>query len=172
MSVKLLSLDPSSSVVGYALFIDGKLHDAGKLTPDKASASALARVISLRQQLVEMLYFEQPDVIIIEAMVEKQYTRNAGRVTALALCGWAMGVAFGTCITWAACGNTTSCTAVHAVGNQEWTRGRRKDEAKTLTAAEFPQYNPKDDKGGDVADAISMGLWWLAAQKAGETWTK
>jgi Holliday junction resolvasome RuvABC endonuclease subunit len=161
--MKLLSLDPSSTICGYAIFNDRVLAEMGRITPDKRGESALGRVRSIRRQLLDLLLEQYPEAIVVEGMIERQYTRK-DYATALPLCGWAMGVIYGTCLTYA--GNLPvdkpRCN-VAVVGNQQWTRGKPKKERQTVTAFQFPSYDPSQDSGGDIADAIEIGLWWLAA---------
>ena len=101
---------------------------------------------------------------VVEAMIGKQFTRKFGRATALPLCGWAMGVVYGTVLGYAAglASDQPRCT-VAVADNQQWTRGKSKDDRQAATAMQFPQYDASRDPGGDMADAIEMGLWWLTA---------
>lgn len=162
--MRLLSLDPSTTCIGYAVFDGRTLAECGKLTPERRDASPLGRVLSLRRQLLEMLPDVSPDTIIVEAMIEKQFTRQFGRITALPLCGWAMGVTYGTCLGYSASVKDSHPCTVAVVGNQQWVRGKSKDDRICATAVQFPaMYNHSADPGGDIADAIEMGLWWMTA---------
>jgi hypothetical protein len=171
--MRLLSLDPSSSCIGYAIFDDRRLAEMGRLTPDKSAGGVLSHTLSLRRQLLEILTEQEPDIILAEAMIEKQYTRDPRRTTSLAPCGWAMGVIYGTCLTVAGFRpiEKPRCT-VAAVGNQQWTRGSssrdHKRERKVLTKAQYPQYDPDIDPDGDICDAIMLANWWLAGRERQE----
>ena len=162
--MKLLSLDPSSTVIGYAIFDDRTLVEFGLLTPDKGGMEPLHRVRSLHRQLMDLVIEQAPGIIVIEAMIEMQFTRREGRYNTMPLCGWAMGVIYGACLGYAAglAVDRPRCT-VAAAGNQEWTRGKPKPDRIAATAMQFPQYDASRDPGGDMADAIEMGLWWLTA---------
>ena len=176
--MKLLSLDPSSSAIGYAIFNDRRLAEMGRLTPDKSAGSVLSRTLSLRRQLLEILAEQEPDIILAEAMIEKQYTRDPRKTTSLPPCAWSMGVIFGTCLTIVGFRpiEKPRC-AVAAVGNQSWTRGNasskdKKKERKVLTKAQYPQYDPDIDPDGDMADAIMLANWWLDAMELKERMAK
>jgi len=161
MSV-LITVDPSSTVFGYAAFdMDRhtpRLVQCGLLLPDKGKLPALVRIDQLCIGLGQVIHRYNADGDSVEAVVEimgtKQYTTKRERRSSLPLCALAMGRAWGVCV-------AELGYHVHPV-DIAWTQGTTKALRQAHAAAEYSTlYDPAQDTGADAADAICLGEYWI-----------
>ena len=54
---------------------------------------------------------------------------------------------------------------VHRVEATDWTRGKSKPKRIRSLKLVEPSYTGKGDAGGDEADAICLGRWWIVREK-------
>lgn len=151
----LLSLDPSSTCTGYAVFDwrAMRLIEAGRLRPIQSKSSE-ARIDQMLNDL-DVLFAEcKPSVVVIEVPTGRQYSRK-GRQSSLAVWGFAAGAVWASVRGWAKVSDCTICQ----VSNVEWTRGRSK-ESRIRRASMYGEYDSAKDGGGDAADAICLAEWW------------
>jgi len=162
--MKIVSLDPSSSVIGYAV-IDGAaigaaaLDAAGLITPADGRHPSYRRIRDMCADLLELLEANAPEVILIEWSKGKVGRRHKGRGAGLAVYGAGVGAALVTADTWSGI-HGQSATVIPILEN-DWTRGVPKQRRSAWVAAQYPQYNPAQDPGGDVADAIGLARYWV-----------
>ena len=172
----ILSIDPSSSCTGYAVLDRGmKLLDAGRLR-GKSGTDAPARVMAMRQDLIELLDEHKPSVVLVEIPVDKQYTRQEGKKSGMAVWAGAAWALWMVCIDWAQRHNEqqeflagfawdeSKRTYVHQVSNTLWTSDIKQSKAMRQAGIGIlykGQYDSKLDKGGDVSDAIMIARWWI-----------
>lgn len=157
---KILSLDPSSAVVGYAVMTPGReLIQAGAITPARKSAGSFERIASMENDVLSVLVKEQPHTILIEWTKGKVGKRHHGLGAGLAVYGCGVGWIGCLCQQWVNRKNVR-CQLIPILEN-EWTRGVPKKDRQLAVAQIYPQYDPADDPGADVADAIGMADWWL-----------
>ena len=154
-----LTLDPSSTAIGYALWRGGRPVEIGLLTPDKKSASAAARIESMRVQVLALADDLAPDYIVMETCDGPQHSRR-GRQASLGVWARACGVYEGAL--------RTAGLKVIPVGN-DWTRRKSKEARQQLARGLSPAYaefaDAGKDAGMDVSDAIALGAWWLDYQR-------
>ena len=155
----LLAIDPSSTLTGYAVMADRRtILDAGLLGPDKTRDPAIIRIVAMNRSLGKLLREHTPDQIVIETPNAHTAGRIAGRVMGNAIYGFAAGVMFNTC---------RSHTKTEPVDAQLWTCGVPKLKRTQNVCMAFPtRYNPETDRGGHIADAIRLAVWWFRQQKA------
>ena len=156
----LISIDPSSTCFGYAVFStvtndlrqSWKLLQAALLLPDKGGLSATVRIDQLRRYKDGP---DQPTRAIVEIMGTKQFAKAAsGRRSSLPVVALAMGRAWGVCVQELGYYVDTVDIA--------WTQGTTKEIRKAHAHAEYSNYyDPEQDPGGDAADAICMAEYWL-----------
>jgi Holliday junction resolvasome RuvABC endonuclease subunit len=150
--MKLLALDPSSTCTGYAIGTSWRhLLEAGKLKPKRAADKALIRIRTMCWELEKLIEEHAPDRVVVEVPSGKTHHRLGKNVSHLPIYGMAVGAVLATC--WHL-GLVTDTTA-----DNEWTRGKPKDDRKAYIAGMFKSYDASQDKGGDVADAIGLMLW-------------
>ncbi len=159
--MKLLTLDPSSTAVGYCV-ATGPDHrqilDAGVLRPEKPEAPAVERILCLRR-LVRELAAEHATLnrIVLEKPSGKVHgkKKHAGGA-GLSTYGLAAGVI------WAACMDFMgSVDDVELIDANDWTGGKSKEERAAAATAGLAGYNAEADKGLDCADAIGLSAWWF-----------
>jgi len=155
----ILSLDPSSSVIGFAAFADsGSLVEGGLIEPEVRSAGSYWRIRSMAADLAAILDEFTPHVILIEWTKGKVGTRrHTGLGAGLAVYGAGIGSVANQCEAWAA-GHQAR---VVPVLENTWTRGVPKASRQAAIAATIESYDASRDPGGDVADAIGMAQWWF-----------
>ncbi len=157
----ILSLDPSSTVVGYAnIGFDGRLLEGGLITPDVPSAGSYERTVSLCEQLPSLLDTLGPGTILTEWTVGKVgQRRHSGGGAGLPVYGCGVGSIATECRHWAK--SQPAAVEVIAINENDWTRGVKKKDRQYAVAQEYAAYRIADDPKGDVSDAIGMALWWL-----------
>ena len=156
--MKILSIDPSSTKTGYAVFDDAKrgekLIEAGNVH-GKADARPLDRVEAMIQELYIILTEHEVNTILIEIPDGKVHGRLQGvNMGGLAIYGMAVGAVW-----WAMRGRWAG---VKPISVNEWTNGVPKAERAATTQLRHPEQDLTKDSGHDAADAIGMADWWLA----------
>ena len=159
MSV-LIAIDPSSTVIGYAVFVgpplEWQLIQCGLLLPDKGKLPATVRIDQLCIGLGQVIRRYMTDGVdaVVEIMGTKQYTARKERRSALPLVALAMGRAWGVCV-------AELGYHVHPV-DIAWTQGTTKALRQAHAAAAYSTiYDPAQDTGADAADAICLGEYWI-----------
>lgn len=154
----ILALDPGSITTGYALLrLDGSLHEPGVLKATKKEWPFIERVKGITRDLS---VFNTGPFNIAHVVIEigtKQHRRNPG--VNLAVYAFAVGAI------WATCRRAFPGATVDTVEANAWTRGTSKPERIAELAAIEPKYDPEQDKGGDAADAIGVGRYWIGERK-------
>lgn len=149
----ILAIDPSSTRTGYAILADdGRLIEHGLLKPRRAKDEPHARIDTM---VAELLAFRDEhagiDCVVVEDTDGKVARRLGGIGAGMAIYGMAVR-AFRD-----AARQIWGADAVNMVQARVWTAGRHKSSraaAIGLTAA--------GDTGLDAADAVGLGLWWIA----------
>lgn len=167
----ILSLDPSSTCVGYAVMKSDtrglRLVEGGRMH-GKAGTSPDARMLAVRPDLIAVLNQFLPSHVLVEMPLQKQYTREQGKRSGLPVWGMAAGSVWAWCVAWAEdqnCREGPSFCRVHAIDNG-WTKGKTKDDRQLAAKIEYPGYDAAKDRGMDVSDAIGMAGWWSAINAA------
>lgn len=57
-------------------------------------------------------------------------------------------------------------TEIVLIKESTWCRGIPKSDRTAAVAAEFPEYDASQDPGGDLADAIALGQWFIKEYRA------
>lgn len=156
----LLALDPSSTLTGYAIFRRGALAECGLLRPDRTADAANDRIAAMARDLFDVVRLERPDAIVVEDTSGK-VARRLGKVGAgLAVYGKAVGYLLATA-RWSASGLPNPCEVATVLEN-DWTAGTPKVVRQRRVARMHPGlYDASADAGGDAADAVGLGEWWL-----------
>lgn len=157
----ILALDPSSTCTGYALLRSADdLAEAGRLRPGKTRDSAVHRITAMGVELAALIREWQPDEIVIEITSGKVGCRGRQRGmngAGLAVYGMAVGYLWRVCLEQ----QDRFRPPVYTVAENDWTRGVPKQQRAAGVALKYRNYRVIDDPGGDVADAIGLGCWWL-----------
>lgn len=148
---KILSLDTSTKVTGYAVFNDKKLAYYSSI--DKSDKKdGYERMSAMVYELTLLIERETPDVVVIEETV---VTRNPQTQRMLSMI---LGAVFGCCVT---C-NFNYC-ALRPTQWRKAVRGddeklpRKRDELKKWSINKVNELFGIQDIGDDVADAILIG---------------
>lgn len=157
----LLALDPSSTATGYAVFGGDWLVEAGILRPASLRDEYLLRVDQIAGQLVSLIAANEPNTVVIEVPSGHvaRRMRDRARGPGLSVYGMAVGVQYRVCAEAAGrCGSR-----IRAVYENTWTRGIPKLTRRRKLALAYPALREQfeADTGGDMADAIGIGLWCL-----------
>lgn len=167
-SVDLLALDPSSSAVGWAVFLDGRPIDAGVIR--SASTDFGRRLARLVRGVQDVISIHAPRSIAMEWNEGRPSSNDPKRRRSLkvttTLCH-GQGALFGALM--------TRGIAVEFVGDMTWTSREGKNRLKKeVRAAEVRGRYPdlaevwENDPGDDAADAVGLGEWIVAQRKARE----
>lgn len=175
MTVKLLSLDPSSSATGYAVMTDPQtVIDCGLLTPFNRGAHAIDRAASICDQLEQLFADVRPNHTVIEvpsAHLSWQARKFGGEgVTHYAFAAGAQHEMIRRCVkshNIRCHKNRKSQWTFWRVDERAWTKGVPKAKRAAVTRLEFAHIQRLDaalagDKGGDVVDAIGIAVYWWA----------
>lgn len=152
---KILAIDPSSSIVGYAL-MEGPFSyiDAGRLTPDRSTYNAITRIRSLASQLHDVIAELKPLTIIIEWPCPHMHRGRQGGGHGMTTYGSAAGYMLATIDLFVG-------VQIETIDEQLWTKGKKKARRTEAIRQLFPAYAKCKDSGGDIADALGLGRWWF-----------
>lgn len=164
----ILTLDPSSTCIGYAVFTDaGDVREFGRITPSstRIGADPLKRIPDLTAQarVVAREIVESSHEflrVVIEVTTGKVHRRTKSSGGA-GMGTYGMGVGY----VWAAM--SADGYAVHPVLEQAWTRGASKERRAWAVLQRYRNkgYRAESDPGMDIADAIGLGDWWFTDQQ-------
>jgi hypothetical protein len=160
----VLSIDPGSKRTGWAVLTQREqLLQAGVLTGDKTADPAEFRIAAMCRGLRELLDEWQPGTVLIEwSSGHVGRRRHKGGGAGLAVYGIAIGALWQVAVAWA-----RSCkppAQVRCIEENLWTNRVPKEDRIAAIAQRFREYHSEDDPGGDIADAIGLGLWWTKQQ--------
>lgn len=160
----LLAVDPSSTRTGYAVMPSySKILEAGCLMP-KSRDAAIDRVRSQCDDLAGLVADYKVTGAVIEITSGRPGTgsRRGARAT-LGVYGMAVGAMV--CELWHLLGRAR----VTEVDEQTWTHCLPKEQRRRSIAMQFPHYAKEvfagKDRGGDVSDAIGLGLWYFMQKR-------
>ena len=165
----LLALDPSSQAIGWAALQAGEVLVAGGvLLPEKVSErDPYVRIDSLCGRLWELLETNGPKTVVVEVTSGKVgENRHKGHGAGLAIYGVAVGAVWRECRAWTRYELATRrrLTHVERVYENDWTHQIPKRTRTLAIAAMYPRYDVEADPGGDEADAIGLGIYYLREQ--------
>lgn len=162
--MRIVGLDPSSSCCGYAVDIDGKVVDAGKLRPSSKSRDAIMRIMDILLDLSALLREIEKahggiDAVIIETPSGKTHAwlakqRGGANVHGMSTYGMAVGAV------WQRAAMVVPGARMVLVDANQWTGGQKKAQRLHDIALRVKSYDPAKDIGGDVGDAIGLTLWF------------
>lgn len=161
--MKILALDPSSTLTGYAVLADARtVLDVGLIRPNRTRDAANERIRAMATDVLALIGEHRPDVVVVEDTSGKVGRRGRARGmngAGLAVHGKAVGWILSAC--------ESAGVRVEPVAENDWTRGVRKATRQARVAAEFKgKYDPARDGGGDAADAIGLARWWFVSKGA------
>ena len=170
MNGPAFAIDPGSKKTGWAVLTEREqLVSAGLLTGDKTTDSAELRIRAMCRGLVFLLDEWQPGTVLIEwSSGHVGRRRHQGGGAGLAVYGIAIGALWQTAESWATTGEAESGgprARVCCIAENLWTNRVPKADRLTAVAQQFPAYRVEDDPGGDVGDAIALGVWWCKEQQ-------
>lgn len=150
-----LFLDPSSTVIGFAVMDDSqRLLEAGLVTPDvPRQAHWLNRSWSLLGQVLRLNNEVEHDVTVIEVPSGKTHGRKRDAQN-LIVYGFAVGM-------YVAHLKLDTRRPTRLVPDNVWTRRVPKPDRAAAVARTFASYDPELDPGLDMADAIALGQWFF-----------
>ena len=166
----ILSLDPSSTKTGWALLDRSEqLLQGGLLTPDKQQCEPQFRIARMCSDLAQLLSEIEPEVILIEITSGKVGKRHGGSGAGLGIYGLAVGAVWQAAEAWVRLlpSERQSETEIVLIRENDWTRGVPKADRIAGIESRFPEYSSDQDSGGDLADAIGLGQWWLTEYRLG-----
>ena len=134
------------------------------LTPGKAGLASQIRIARMCEDLLQLLAEWEPGMVVIEWTSGKVVrSRHKGKGAGLAVHGAATGALWQAAEAWrrALPAEQQSETQILLITENLWTNGVPKWDRLTGIAAVFNQYNPKQDRTGDIGDAIGLALWHI-----------
>lgn len=151
----LITVDPSSTRTGYALWNRGELAEAGYIGPDRVADAPLARIDAIGRELNAIVKTARPTVAVVEVPAGGPGSASRkGAKTSLITYGLAVGYLLRLLL-------DAGIDRVVPIAETEWTKGRPKRQRQLAIAATFPDYSTENDRKADAADAIGLGLWWV-----------
>jgi hypothetical protein len=161
---RILTLDPSSTAIGWAHFLDGNLEACGVSRPRGARLwTRIDAAILIAERLVHDARFKD-GIDLSDVVIEVTSGRRYGKHHQAAIVGLAL--AQGAVYATAEVKLFDTPTQVNKVDEQQWTGGKPKTARAGFIAQVQPLYRAyqRHDNGMDAADAIGLGLWWLGKQ--------
>jgi hypothetical protein len=167
MNNLIFGLDPGSIRSGWAILdYREQLIEAGSMY-GKTKADPEFRISAMCHDLRQLLSKWQPKTIVIEITSGKVgRKRHTGCGSGLAVYGMAVGSLWQICEAWrfSLPIEQQFDVKILLIRENDWTRQVPKEDRNAAIAAMFTEYKIQDDPGGDVADAIGLGLWFLHEQ--------
>lgn len=161
--MKLLTIDPSSTLTGYAVMTDPEtIEDCGYLRPGNPKGSSIDRTDSICDSLELLVWEHKPDHVMIEVPSGHVRVTKFG-AQGLTLYAFAAGAQHAILRRYVQVRNAKPPGAtLWRVDEQAWTKGRTKSQRAEALFSEFPKLRKKlaADTGGDIADALGLGLYW------------
>ncbi len=156
----IFSIDPGSKRTGWAVLTEHEqLLQAGILTGSKGTDPAEFRIAAMCKDLRALLDEWKPDTVLLEwSSGHVGQRRHHGGGAGLAVYGIAIGALWQTAVQWSM--SDGRAAVVRCIDENVWTNKVRKEDRTLAVAQHFPQYHVEEDPGGDIADAIGLGLWW------------
>lgn len=152
---KILSLDTSTKVSGYAIFNNKELIRYSSI--DKSDKSdSYERMSAMVYEITSIIEREAPDVVVIEETV---VTRNPQTQRMLSMI---LGAVFGCCVI-----NNFNYCALRPTQWRKAVRGeneklpRKRDELKLWSINKVAELFGIDEIGDDISDAILIGQAFL-----------
>lgn len=161
-----VSIDPSTTSTGVAVWQGGTLVEAFRLAP--RLDDALDRVDAIVDDLEVAL---SGNLLLDEAVIEvpspgRGRGSQAGATGRLAIYGMAVGAVRQALRPLMHFDRSTGRERIVAVTELEWTRGVAKQARQRMVAAEYPgMYDASGDPGMDVSDAIGLGMWRITMRR-------
>lgn len=149
----IISLDPSSTALGAALFTDaGRYIRSEVIKPDNPRAEHQERSHQIGRYLAELLAEETEPIRI--ALIEEPPSfmkvefgnKNVQHV--------AFGIVYHVV-------RLAKVPSIVIVNPATWTRGRHKEHRALHVRRRF-RIPPEQDRGNDACDAIGLAEWWCA----------
>lgn len=150
----LLSIDPSLTCTGWALFDDEGVVDLGRI-----STSPKEQLLDRLQCLADGLQAPLTEVagghVVIEVpsgkVGKKLHGRNAAGLSV-----------YGVAVGYVICTSKQLGHEPDLITEQQWTGSQPKRVRTAIVTGTCPAYATwvKKDRGGDIADAIGLGEWW------------
>jgi len=172
MSDLIFSIDPSSTVTGWAVMEcpTKALLNFGVLLNATTRADPYHRIDAMCLHLHKLLDTYDPPTILLEWTTGKTAARHTGGGAGLAIYGVAVGALWREAVNWTA-KLTRQGKAAVVVGILEntWTRGMSKSSRQLAAQSLYSRYDMKADKGGDISDAIMLNYYYqqeLAVEQA------
>ena len=156
---KVLSLDTSSKITGYAIYVDGFLRNYSSINKSDIK-DADTRMQLMATELIYLIEMERPSRIVVE---ETAVTRNAQTQRMLTMI---LGVIYGVCIKH----GILYCSFRPA----EWRKAvreadeklpRKRKELKKWSINKVSELFGLQDIGDDISDAILIGKAYLNINK-------
>lgn len=157
--MRLLSLDPSSTAIGWAVFDAANLYRCGVCRP-KGSSPIWGRIRAAVDYTEALVIDHDPRQVVIEVTSGRPFPGRAQTsIVGLAL---AQGAVYA-----AAELLSGDRRRVYTVTEQDWTNKQPKQQRARLIQLTEPVYQAihTSDKGLDAADAVGLGHWWIAQQR-------
>lgn len=166
--MKVLALDPSSTIIGYACMSDMKsIIEAGRIRAHSGDDwTIVQKVDTMLGELRQTLDTCRPEEIVIEIPAPQAPPMKHGN-RGQANYGLAVGMVIAECRAWVHSlrgpDDLYYDVPLHFVRVDVWARGQKKAARAEWICRLFPQYRMAraKDAGMDIADAISLCMWWM-----------
>lgn len=168
MTYRSFAIDPGLTTTGWSAMEDGQVLVAGGLLkPRPRTGEVGVRIDSLCEQLYRLLDDYKPlDVVIEVTSGHVNRGRHKGAGAGLGIYGMAVGELHRQCKWWASLHSHGQCyPQVHRIEENLWTARRPKVKRVDTARLMFPQYDPAQDPGGDLADALMLNCWFQSQRK-------
>jgi hypothetical protein len=163
----LISIDPSITCTGVAMFRNGDFLEAWAIKPKKISSGnkipAHIRIDKIIERLSVIADHRLGAEFVVEITSGKTSSRHGGHGAGLGTYGMVVGQVVRHLI------ERHGAQRVHQVYENDWTRGKGgKDKRQAHCQYAYPLYAAQyaaTDKGGDIADAILLGEYHMQQQR-------
>ncbi len=157
-----LSLDPSSTCIGFCFGNEKQIHQFGRIRPDNPRSEPIHRIRNMIGDLTKLINSHPKlELAIIEipsGKIHGRFQKRKRPITGLSVYGMAVGAVWLHCL--------QSIRIVQTVKENEWSQTPKDDRALAV-ACDHPEITTMKDQGLDIADAVALMKWWQVQQAIG-----
>ena len=156
--IKVLSLDTSTKMTGWSIFIDGEYNDCGLIDLSDMKEKAEERIPIMISEIEDTIHEYKPDIIVVETTVVSRNVSSQRLLTML------LGMIWHICIK-----ENIEFQSVRPTEWRSWVssekKGNKREELKAWSVNKVKELFGVIPESDDVSDAILIGYGYINRYK-------
>lgn len=152
--IKVLSLDTSTKMTGWSIFIDGKYNDCGLIDLSDMKEKAEERIPIMIEEIEDVISSSTPDIIVVETTVVARNVASQRLLTML------LGMIWHICLK-----RNIEFQSVRPTEWRSWVssekKGNKREELKAWSVNKVKELYGVVTVSDDVSDAILIGYGYV-----------